>query len=676
MGYLDDFLASSSDENDESTAAEDDSTYGGDDHGNNKKKQKESKAGPQKKNKKRLAPPENMEVICIEDTPPPHKRRKSRHSVESATVKTLDSMSSPVWPSQGTEGSSFSQSHSVLATQEAFSPLPGTNSNHKPPRVSNDVAQKMAPHVSEVMEVMDTTRTTTSSNSTKNEFSTIEEAKLALQKRKASTDPTNNDARDSLANLEEHVEAPIFRLTKTNGKILSEASKKTKTVSKSTASPKTKTSSDNKATSEETSSCSIPQPERKKKQKVQSQSPTLDSQETVKPKKTKKSKVKMDHANTTIAKQHENDKVVPPHHDTNKSTKTSKSKKSSKPDTKDTVVVTGKENSEPAPQKQTKGKTYKSSTAAKKTKASVASSKKAQSSANEQAAESTKSTIQQPTPAEASIEESSEKPASTSANLTKQSSPMKQPEKAPVKKKKKKKLKFDEMILNHMLIVQHKPFTLKTLAQELDSTENALNYSMLSLLDKGVVTKKEFTSKSGRSKVLYWAVWGAKAKEVSVCMATPEELQGTKAELTELERQHLAIKNALKMLHSEMPNEEVDQKLQSEEAATASLMQEIAKVKARIAQGAKGPKPKLSRGPPKTAAQLARERCPQRLKMRFNHMRTEWVKRKQKCMDVVELLADGMEKKPKDVAKLLDLETDEMENAKLPPKKELDPDKK
>jgi hypothetical protein len=49
-------------------------------------------------------------------------------------------------------------------------------------------------------------------------------------------------------------------------------------------------------------------------------------------------------------------------------------------------------------------------------------------------------------------------------------------------------------------------------------------------------------------------------------------------------------------------------------------------------------------------------------------MRGEWKKRKDKCIDFVEQLADGMEKKVKDVVKLLELETDEMEGVKMPPK--------
>ncbi|KAL3912354.1 MAG: hypothetical protein SGILL_006916 [Bacillariaceae sp.] len=50
-------------------------------------------------------------------------------------------------------------------------------------------------------------------------------------------------------------------------------------------------------------------------------------------------------------------------------------------------------------------------------------------------------------------------------------------------------------------------------------------------------------------------------------------------------------------------------------------------------------------------------------------MRDEWKNRKTKCMDFCENLADGMEKKVKDIVKLLEIETDEMEGiVKLPSK--------
>ena len=58
--------------------------------------------------------------------------------------------------------------------------------------------------------------------------------------------------------------------------------------------------------------------------------------------------------------------------------------------------------------------------------------------------------------------------------------------------------------------------------------------------------------------------------------------------------------------------------------------------------------------------------------MRINYMRGEWKKRKEKCGDFIDQLADAMEKKPKDVMKTLELESDESCDAVLPPKYDID----
>ena len=50
-------------------------------------------------------------------------------------------------------------------------------------------------------------------------------------------------------------------------------------------------------------------------------------------------------------------------------------------------------------------------------------------------------------------------------------------------------------------------------------------------------------------------------------------------------------------------------------------------------------------------------------------MRDEWQSRKRKCMDFVDQLADGIDKKPREIIKLLDIETDEMEGVTMPPKR-------
>lgn len=263
-------------------------------------------------------------------------------------------------------------------------------------------------------------------------------------------------------------------------------------------------------------------------------------------------------------------------------------------------------------------------------------------------------------------------PVSDKAQATKDVA-KKVPSAAPPQKK-KKKMSFQNQVLNHMLF-SFKPFTLKTLAEALKTTDTALNMVMLSLIDKNLIIKKDFTSAKGRTKTLYWANHDSKTKEVAVAMASPEEIEATKLELDDLRQQQASLSSALAGFSGQISNEELTSQLAREEVELEALREQVEAAKVRI-QAARAPpkqtKSILGRGPVKSAALLAREQCPRRTKMRINAMRVEWKKSKEKCMDFIELLADGMEKKPKDVIKLLEIETDEMEGVKMPPKHVLD----
>jgi 26S proteasome regulatory subunit (ATPase 3-interacting protein) len=198
---------------------------------------------------------------------------------------------------------------------------------------------------------------------------------------------------------------------------------------------------------------------------------------------------------------------------------------------------------------------------------------------------------------------------------------------------------------------------------------------MLSLTDKNLIIKKDFTSAKGRTKTLYWANHDSKAKDVTAFMASPDEIEATAAELEDLRRQQASLSSALAGLSGQISNEELTSQLAREEAELEALREQVKGAKSRIQTGRAPPKQTksiLGRGPVKSAALLAREQCPRRTKMRINAMRAEWKKSKEKCMDFIELLADGMEKKPKEVIKLLEIETDEMEGVKMPPKHVID----
>ena len=245
---------------------------------------------------------------------------------------------------------------------------------------------------------------------------------------------------------------------------------------------------------------------------------------------------------------------------------------------------------------------------------------------------------------------------------------------APVKKKKKRT--FQDQVLAVMLF-SCKAYNLKTLAQALNTTEIALQHLMLSLLDKKVVIKKEFASKA-KTKEIYWANQESKAKEVIKLIPDANEVEEAKKELAALYKLDAENAKEMAILTQDLSNDEVTAQLQEMETVVKDVKEKLTSVRTRIKNFKEGKQPG-NRAPvrrlqvQKTPAQLARESCPRRTILRINAMRGEWKSLKLKCMDFVDQLADGMEKKPKDVVKLLELETDEMEGVKMPPKHVVEP---
>ena len=230
--------------------------------------------------------------------------------------------------------------------------------------------------------------------------------------------------------------------------------------------------------------------------------------------------------------------------------------------------------------------------------------------------------------------------------------------------KKARKMSFQDKVFQYMLLAC-KPFTLKSLAEPLKTTDTALNHLMLSLVDKGLVVTKDF-EKKGRVKTLYWANHDGRAKEVSAALATPKERKEAEAEFAELQSKKASLDQSLRTLSGELSNDDLERELQEEKEALEKVQDQLVQMKQRIRNANAPVQSKLQRGPMKSAAQLAKERCPRRLAIRINNMRGEWKTRKDKCTDFIEVLADGMDKKPKDVCKLLDIETDEEVGAKMP----------
>ena len=248
-----------------------------------------------------------------------------------------------------------------------------------------------------------------------------------------------------------------------------------------------------------------------------------------------------------------------------------------------------------------------------------------------------------------------------------------------IAKPKSKKRRFDQQILHHMVTTM-KPFSTRILAQELKTTEQQLQFALLGLKDKGLVIEKEFTSSKGRAKTLIWADLENKSKDAIQIDYSVEKANAAKLELELLTKEEKSLQQLLTSTTDVPSNEALKAKVAAEEEQVSQLRKTVDEIKTRI-KAAEGVTSKSAstlafqhnQPNPSSAAQLARARCPKRMKMRIKAMRQHWKTRKEKCKDCVDMIADAMEKKPKEVYALLDIQTDEMESVTMPPKHQIDP---
>jgi len=225
-----------------------------------------------------------------------------------------------------------------------------------------------------------------------------------------------------------------------------------------------------------------------------------------------------------------------------------------------------------------------------------------------------------------------------------------------------------------------KPFSTRILAQELKTTEQQLQFALLGLKDKGLVIEKEFTSSKGRAKTLIWADLENKSKDAIQIDYSVEKANAAKLELELLTKEEKSLQQLLTSTTDVPSNEALKAKVAAEEEQVSQLRKTVDEIKTRI-KAAEGVTSKSAstlafqhnQPNPRSAAQLARARCPKRMKMRIKAMRQHWKTRKEKCKDCVDMIADAMEKKPKEVYALLDIQTDEMESVTMPPKHQIDP---
>jgi hypothetical protein len=223
-----------------------------------------------------------------------------------------------------------------------------------------------------------------------------------------------------------------------------------------------------------------------------------------------------------------------------------------------------------------------------------------------------------------------------------------------VEKKKNTKPTLQDKILRSMFVAC-KPFNLNNLLTETQTTsDSTLGFALLSLIDKKLIVKKDFISSKGSARTLYWANLDmANHKDAAQAIRIQykdDEMAAALQEHKELVDQHQQIECAVESLLKEATNEELDDKIKQTELDICSRKERIQKAiefKVNIQSEAV---------PSKT------------IKMRINKYREEWKRRKEKVKTFVENLSDAMEKKEKDVVKMLDIETDEMVGTKLPPK--------
>ena len=257
-----------------------------------------------------------------------------------------------------------------------------------------------------------------------------------------------------------------------------------------------------------------------------------------------------------------------------------------------------------------------------------------------------------PTPKSSEIKDMSNKTPPTKGTITPKSSENKSlaSNSTPQSIRKKKKKTFQDQVYDHMW-KSMKPMTLKSMAQTFRTSDTALHHLMLSLTDKGMVIEKKTKKKS-----IFWANTDYKnpSKNSSTEECTEVERQQAKEDLGKYSMIYNNLENQLSKLLKEATNEELVDKIRQSQQNLEKVQQSIQQTKERIDSHNKE---KQSR---------------KKLGTKFNTMRKEWKNRKEKCIDFCYNLSDAMEKKPKDIFKLIDIETDEDYNVKLPPLLQLD----
>jgi hypothetical protein len=228
-----------------------------------------------------------------------------------------------------------------------------------------------------------------------------------------------------------------------------------------------------------------------------------------------------------------------------------------------------------------------------------------------------------------------------------------------------KKLSFQDTVHRH-LRSHFKPFLLKDMAKELQTSETTLQYTMLSLADKGLVCSKEFAG-SKKAKTLYWANHGASSRDgrLEPAPATADEAQEARERLALAQSELQIVQGQLAAVMEAPSNDQLASMVEGSQAELDELRGRLTQVRDRVERHSTATGPALLESTGRRGHhQRQQPRAPpaasssSRLKDRIDRMASEGRKRRRICMEFVERVADGMEKKPRDVVKMLELETD------------------
>jgi hypothetical protein len=237
-----------------------------------------------------------------------------------------------------------------------------------------------------------------------------------------------------------------------------------------------------------------------------------------------------------------------------------------------------------------------------------------------------------------------------------------------------KKLSFQEGVHQHMMS-RFKPFLLKDMAKELKTSEKTLEYTMLSLVDKGWVCSKEFEGK--KVKALYWANHDARSKDDRP--ASEQTIQEARERLALVQSDLQSVEGQLARVLEVPSNDQLASMIEKGLVELDELRDCIAGVRERIdlhqvsssssnstapvpsvmdsATGARKGRRQASAISSSSSSSLASSRR-HGLQQLIHRMTLEGRKRKLTCIDFVERVADGMEKKPEEVMKMMEIEGD------------------